>query len=147
MTRPALVVYEQITDALLKAGFHFRSGNRREGIRERKPLHALPFARMPGCCRGGREGILRPEIQIEAAVWPLRLPCCRAACDFISGGGVQTPARDTGHRLRVPRRDCWPEKFVALTRRAGAELADAGGPRDPTLVRHIYDLHIMREPL
>ena len=37
------------------------------------------------------------------------------------------------------------EKFVALTRRAGAELADAGGPRDPTLVRHIYDLHIMRE--
>jgi hypothetical protein len=36
------------------------------------------------------------------------------------------------------------EKFVALTRRAGAELADASGPRDPTLVRHVYDLHVMR---
>ena len=36
------------------------------------------------------------------------------------------------------------EKFVALTRRAGAELADAGRPRDPTLVRHIYDLHVIR---
>ena len=36
------------------------------------------------------------------------------------------------------------EKFVALTRRAGAELADAGGPRDPTLVRHLYDLHVIR---
>jgi hypothetical protein len=31
-----------------------------------------------------------------------------------------------------------------LTRRVGAELADAGGPRDPTLVRHVYDLHVMR---
>jgi hypothetical protein len=30
------------------------------------------------------------------------------------------------------------EKFVALTRRAGTELADAGGPRDSTLVRHVY---------
>jgi hypothetical protein len=36
------------------------------------------------------------------------------------------------------------EKFVALTRRAGAELADAGGPRDAALVRHVYDLHMIR---
>jgi len=36
------------------------------------------------------------------------------------------------------------EKFVAQTRRAGAELAEAGGPRDKTLVRHVYDLHIVR---
>ena len=36
------------------------------------------------------------------------------------------------------------EKFVALTRRAGAELAAASGPRDSTLVRHIYDLHVLR---
>ena len=33
---------------------------------------------------------------------------------------------------------------MALTRRAGAELADAGVPRDKTLVRHIYDLHAIR---
>jgi hypothetical protein len=31
-----------------------------------------------------------------------------------------------------------------LTRRVGAELAAAGGPRDKTLVRHVYDLHIAR---
>ncbi|HVY93502.1 MAG TPA: nucleotidyl transferase AbiEii/AbiGii toxin family protein, partial [Bryobacteraceae bacterium] len=36
------------------------------------------------------------------------------------------------------------EKLVALTGRAGAEFAQAGGPRDPTLVRHIYDLHCIR---
>ncbi len=35
------------------------------------------------------------------------------------------------------------EKFVALTRRTAAEIA-AGGPRDPTLARHIYDLHVIR---
>jgi Nucleotidyl transferase AbiEii toxin, Type IV TA system len=37
------------------------------------------------------------------------------------------------------------EKFVALTRRAGAVLAGAQSERDPTLVRHIYDLHAIRE--
>ena len=37
------------------------------------------------------------------------------------------------------------EKFVALTRRAGAELAGAQRERDPTLVRHIYDLHVIRQ--
>jgi len=31
-----------------------------------------------------------------------------------------------------------------LTRRAAAEIAEAGGPRDPTLVRHVYDLHVIR---
>jgi hypothetical protein len=36
-------------------------------------------------------------------------------------------------------------KFVALPRRAGAEQAEAGGLRDSTLVRHIYDLHVIRE--
>ena len=33
------------------------------------------------------------------------------------------------------------EKLVALTRRAGAELAGLRKHRDSTLVRHIYDLH------
>ena len=37
------------------------------------------------------------------------------------------------------------EKLVALTRRAGAELAGLRQKRDPTLVRHVYDLHVIRE--
>ena len=36
------------------------------------------------------------------------------------------------------------DKFVALTRRAGAELAGLDEP-DPTLVRHLHDLHALRE--
>ena len=37
------------------------------------------------------------------------------------------------------------EKLVALTWRAGSELAGLREERDPTLVRHIYDLHMIRE--
>ena len=36
------------------------------------------------------------------------------------------------------------EKLVALTRRAGAELAGLREKRDTTLVRHVYDLHAIR---
>jgi hypothetical protein len=36
------------------------------------------------------------------------------------------------------------EKFVALTRRTAADIGEAGGPRDPTLARHVYDLHVIR---
>jgi hypothetical protein len=37
------------------------------------------------------------------------------------------------------------EKLVSLTRRTGMEMAGAGREPDPTLVRHIYDLHMLRE--
>ena len=63
----------------------------------------------------------------------------RAASDFVCGGSLQPRARGSGDPC-VALAETVAEKFVALTRRAGAELADAGRPRDPTLVRHIYDL-------
>ena len=37
------------------------------------------------------------------------------------------------------------EKLVSLTRRTAMELAGASRDPDPTLVRHIYDLHMMRD--
>lgn len=37
------------------------------------------------------------------------------------------------------------DKFVALTRRAGAELAGLVAEPDQTLVRHLHDLHALRE--
>ena len=37
------------------------------------------------------------------------------------------------------------EKLVALTRRIAAERAGVSRDPDPTLVRHIYDLHVLRE--
>jgi len=86
---------------------------------------------------------LRPEIRIETAVWPLRLPSVEQSVTSFWAEAFEQPPE-------VPSIPCVAlvetiaEKFVALTRRAGAELADAGGPRDKTLVRHVYDLHVIR---
>ena len=142
LTRPALRrLRDTITDALLEAGFQFDPENpehRESGNASRYTLYRLPYAPI-----AAGEGILRPEIQIETAVWPLRLPAIeRPVISFLAEAFNRPP--------EVPAIPCVAlaeivaEKFVALTRRAGAELADAGGPRDPTLVRHIYDLHVIR---
>jgi hypothetical protein len=39
------------------------------------------------------------------------------------------------------------EKLVSLTRRTAMDLAGASRDPDPALVRHIYDLYMMREHL
>jgi predicted nucleotidyltransferase component of viral defense system len=142
LTRPALRhLRDTLTDALLGSGFQFDPENpehRESGNASRYTLYRLPYASV-----AAGQGILRPEIQIETAVWPLRLPPIkRPVISFIAEALNRPP--------EVPAIPCVAlaetvaEKFVALTRRAGAELAEADGPRDPTLVRHIYDLHVIR---
>ena len=78
---------------------------------------------------------MRPEIRIETAVWPCT-PSDRVAGILFRGRGLQPAARSAKHRLCVDRTDSGGE-IVALTRRTAAEIAHAGGPRDPTLVRHL----------
>jgi predicted nucleotidyltransferase component of viral defense system len=142
LPRPALRrLRDAITTALLEAGFQFdpeSPDHRESGNASRYTLYRLPYSPI-----AAGQGSLRPEIQVEMAVWPLRLPSVeRPMISFIAEAFKQPP--------EVPGIACTSiaevaaEKFVALTRRAAAELADAGGPRDPTLVRHIYDLHVIR---
>ena len=60
---------EDMTDALLRAGFRFDPGDpaRRHSANEsRYTIYRLPYEPLS---RG--QGPLRPEIQIEAAVWPV----------------------------------------------------------------------------
>jgi hypothetical protein len=132
---------DTVTEALLKAGFQFDPGNplhRESGNASRYTLYRLPYSPIIV-----GEGTLRPEIQIETAVWPLRRPTIQLPVISFSAEAFKDPPE-------VPTIPCvalsemMAEKFVALTRRAGAEVAKAGGPRDPTLVRHIYDLHMTR---
>ncbi len=86
---------------------------------------------------------MRPEIQIETAVWPLRLPSVeQTVTSFWAEANKRPP--EVPSIACVALTETVAEKFVALTRRAGAELADAGGPRDKTLIRHVYDLHAVR---
>lgn len=130
-----------VTSALLHAGFQFdpeNAAHRDSGNASRYTIYRLPYTPLVT-----GEGALRPEIKIETAVWPLRLPSVeRSVTSFVAEAFKRPP--------EVPSIPCVAlietvaEKFVALTRRAGAELADAGGPRDKTLVRHVYDLHVVR---
>ena len=140
--RPALRdLRDTITRALLETGFAFDPNNpahRESGNASRYTLYRLPYSPI-----SEGQGALRPEIQIETAVWPLRLPALiLPVTSFVAEAFNRQP--------EVPAIPCISivetvaEKFVALTRRAGAEFADAGGPRDSTLVRHVYDLHVLR---
>jgi hypothetical protein len=74
------------------------------------------------------EGALRPTIQIETAVWPLR----RAAVElpvisFVAEALLRPP--EVAKIKCTSILETAADKFVALTRRAGAELA--GGGRAP----------------
>jgi len=132
---------DTITRALLDAGFQFDPENaqhRDSGNASRYTIYRLPY---PPLVTG--QGALRPEIQIETAVWPLRLPSVEQTVTSFWAEAFKYPA-EVPSIACVALTETVAEKFVALTRRAGAELAEAGGPRDKTLVRHVYDLHAVR---
>lgn len=130
-----------ITDALLATGFKFDPDNKaqRNSMHEnRYTIYQLPY---DAISKG--TGVLRPEIKIETAFFPLR----RAAIDrpvssFIAEGYGRPPELAAIACSTIA--ETAAEKFVALTRRAGAELSDLRDKHDPTLVRHIYDLHVTR---
>ncbi|MBO0755770.1 MAG: nucleotidyl transferase AbiEii/AbiGii toxin family protein [Bradyrhizobiaceae bacterium] len=89
-------------------------------------------------------GALRPEIQIETALFPLRRTAVeRSVTSFVAEAFSRAP--------ELPAVACTSiletiaEKLVGLTRRAGAELAGLREERDPTLVRHVHDIHAVRD--
>ena len=132
---------EAMTDALLNAGFHFDPSDpkqRTSGNESRYTIYRLPYQPVS---RG--EGALRPEIQIEVAVWPLRNSAIQLPVSSFMAEAFQRPP-EIASIACVSITQTAAEKFVALTRRTGAELADSTGRRDSTLARHIYDLHIIR---
>jgi predicted nucleotidyltransferase component of viral defense system len=141
--RPALRrLRESITGELHKAGFTFDPKNRehlKSNYESRYTLYRLPYEPI-----AAGQGALRPEIQIETSVWPMRRPPVERPVISFVAEAFKRPSE-------VPAIACAAiaetaaEKFVGLTRRAGAELADVQRDRDPTLVRHIYDLHVIRD--
>jgi hypothetical protein len=141
--RPALRrLRESITGELHKAGFAFDPRNPdhlKSNYESRYTLYRLPYEPI-----AAGQGTLRPEIQIETSVWPMRRPPVeRPVISFVAEAFKRPP--------EVPAIACAAivetaaEKFVGLTRRGGAELAGVQRDRDPTLVRHIYDLHVIRD--
>ena len=91
LTRPALrALRDTITNALLEAGFQFDPQNpehRESGNASRYTRYRLPYA-----SSAAGQGILRPEIQIETAVWPLRLPAIeRPVISFVAEAFSHAP--------------------------------------------------------
>ncbi len=142
-TRPALRgLRETITEALLAAGFRFDPNDpahRASRNESRYTIYRLPYEPL---LRG--EGALRPEIQIEVSLWPLRMQAIALPVSSFVAEAFQRPP-EIANISCVSIVETAADKFVALTRRAGAELADPDLERDDTLVRHIYDLHVARD--
>ncbi len=133
-------VRERITTALLDLGFKFDPENpthRTSRNNSRYTLYNLPYEPIN---RG--QGVLRPEIKIETAVWPLREPAVALpVSSFIAEAYRHTPELEAVQCVTVAQTSA--EKFVALTRRVAAETGLPATERDPTLMRHIYDIHVI----
>ena len=94
---------DAITEALLGAGFKFDPKDpvyRKSGNESRYTIYRLPYE--PAATG---EGALRPTIQIETAVWPLRRPAVeRPVISFVTEA-LRRPPENRKHRLRVDPRD------------------------------------------
>jgi len=131
-----------ITNALITAGFSFDP----EDENHRKTMYEGNYTKyqLPYRPVAEGKGILRPNVQIETSVWPLRREAIeKPVISFIAEANGQKPEVATIACSSIL--ETAAEKLVALTWRAGSELAGLREVRDPTLVRHIYDLHVIRE--
>ena len=129
-----------MTQALLDAGFTFDPADpayRQSGNKGRYTIYRLPYEPV---ARG--EGALRPAIRIETAVWPLRRPAVDLPVISLIAEALSRPP-EVGCIACASILETAADKFVALTRRAGTELAGFDEP-DPALMRHLHDLHALR---
>lgn len=135
---------DQVTQALKAAGFAFDHGDparARSRNENRYTIWQLPYESESEVGEG-----LRPTVQIELTYASLRRPpVTLPVSSFVTEA--------TGRQPEVTQISCVSvmetaaEKLVALTRRTAMELAGLSRDPDPTLVRHIYDLHMMRQHL
>jgi hypothetical protein len=133
---------DQVTAALHTAGFAFdpKDETRTHSQNEnRYTVWQLPYASDSGAGEG-----LRPTIQIELTYAPLRqAPVTLSVSSFVAEAHGRPP--EAAGIPCVSVTETAAEKLVALTRRIAMELAGLSRDPDPTLVRHIYDLHLMQE--
>lgn len=141
-TRPELRgLRDVISSALLGAGFAFDPQNP-EHVASRNSSQYTIY-KLPYRPSAEGQGILRPEIQIETAVWPVRLPTIDCSVrSFYAEAFKQAPEIEKICCVSIP--ETAAEKFIALTRRVAAEQNKEPKDRDKTLVRHIYDLQVIR---
>lgn len=130
---------DQVTHALQKAGFAADAANIKSRNENHYTVWHLPYANGSGAGEG-----LRSTIQIEMTYAPLRqAPVSLPVSSFMAEAYRRAP--EVAEISCVSITETAAEKLVALTRRIAMELAGLSRDPDPTLVRHIYDLHMMRD--
>jgi len=132
---------KHVSAGLLDAGFAFDPADkslawaRDEG---RYSVWQLPYRSESGAGEG-----LRPAIKVELNYAALRRPpVILPVSSFVAEATKRPP-----EVLQLACADIVQtaaEKLVSVTRRTAMEIAGASRDPDPTLVRHIYDLHMMR---
>ena len=132
---------DKVSNALREAGFAFAASdsNPRSRNSNHYAIWQLPYEVQSGVGEG-----LRPTIQVELTYAELRLPRVLLPISSFVGEAY-------GLAPELPAMPCVSitetaaEKLVSLTRRTAMDLAGLSRDADPTLVRHIYDLHMMRD--
>jgi hypothetical protein len=141
-TRPQLrTLRDRVTTALLDTGFDFDPANETHRHSQNESRYTL--FRLPYAPSAAGEGVLRPTIQIELAVWPMLLADILLPVASFIAEANRRPA-EVNAIACVSVAQTVAEKFVALTRRIAAETAVKSDP-DPTLIRHLYDLWAVRQ--
>lgn len=130
---------DRVTTALQAAGFAF---DPKDAVRSRDESSYTIF-QLPYTAGGAGEG-LRPTIQIELQHATLRLPrVTLPVSSFIAEALNRAPEVPAIACMNVT--ETAAEKLVSLTRRTAMDLAGLSRDFDPALVRHIYDLHVLRD--
>jgi nucleotidyltransferase AbiEii toxin of type IV toxin-antitoxin system len=130
----------RVTAALQAAGFAFDpkdAAQMRSQDASSYTVWQLPYN--PGAGAGEE---LRPTIKVELNYAPLRSPTVMLpVASFVAEAMSRPP--EVSAIACVSIIETAAEKLVSLTRRTAMEMAGASRDPDPTLVRHIYDLHML----
>lgn len=133
---------DEVTAALQAAEFAFdpQPGKAvRSRNESRYTIWQLPYDSQTGAGEG-----LRPTIQVELTYAPLRTNSILLPVrSFVAEAYGRTP--EVPEVACVSVTETAAEKLISLTRRTAMELAGLSRDADATLIRHIYDLHVMRD--
>lgn len=133
------VLRERVTEALRGAGFAVDELLTSSSNDSRYTVWQLPYQTDLATSEG-----LRPTVQIELTYAGLRQPpVMLPVSSFVAEAYGRAP--EVPGIACVTTAQTAAEKLVALTRRTAMELAGLSRDPDPTLIRHVYDLHAMRE--
>jgi hypothetical protein len=132
----------RVSATLRAAGFTFDPADKAITWARDEGHYAVWQLPYPSESRAGER--LRPEIKVELNYAPLRRAVVQLPVQSFVAEATRRPPE-------VPELACVSiietaaEKLVSLTRRTAMEMAGVSRDPDPTLVRHIYDLHMMRD--